>query len=102
MNLIKHINRQIIFSIRNFGPGKRTLGLIDHIKKELNEIQDAPDDLEEWIDVILLAIDGAWRSGHTDKKIVDGLDAKLLKNEKRTYPDWRTADPNKAIEHIRS
>ena len=30
------------------------------------------------------------------------MTAKQVKNEARTWPDWRTADPNKAIEHDRS
>jgi hypothetical protein len=30
------------------------------------------------------------------------LKAKQTKNENREWPDWRTAAPGKAIEHIRS
>ena len=102
MDLIKHLHRQIAFSLKNFGPGPRTKGVIDHIHKELGEIEAAPHDLEEWVDVVLLALDGAWRSGHTPEQIVAGIEAKLTKNEGRSYPDWRTADPDKAIEHIRA
>jgi hypothetical protein len=29
------------------------------------------------------------------------FEAKLAKNEKREWPDWRTADPNGPIEHVR-
>lgn len=101
MNLIEHLNRQISFSSKTFGPGNRTQGVIDHIRKELVEIEAAPDDLEEWIDVITLALDGAWRAGFTPKEIAKGLQVKLTKNEQRQWPDWREADPEKAIEHIR-
>jgi hypothetical protein len=34
--------------------------------------------------------------------IIDAVHAKLARNEKRTWPDWRTAEPGKAIEHDRS
>jgi hypothetical protein len=38
---------------------------IKHIKKELDdEIAHDPLDLGEWIDVIILGLDGAWRTGH--------------------------------------
>jgi hypothetical protein len=50
----------------------------------------------------MLAFDGAWRSGHSPEQIVEAYAAKLAKNEKRVWPDWRTADPNKAIEHTRT
>lgn len=101
MDLIKHLERQRNFSLKTFGPGRRTEGVIDHISKELGEIRKDPTDLMEWIDVILLACDGAWRAGHSPEDIAAALDAKLTKNENRDWPDWRTADPNKAIEHVR-
>jgi hypothetical protein len=102
LDLIKHLHRQMAFSRKNFGPDKRTQGVLDHIRKELVEIEAAPHDLEEWIDVVNLAFDGAWRAGFTPEQIATGLEAKMTKIEGRTYPDWRTADPNKAIEHIRA
>jgi hypothetical protein len=100
-DLVQHIQRQMRFSVNTFGPGMRTKGVCDHIRKELLEIEAAPGDLEEWIDVLILAIDGAWRSGATSEEIVEQLQAKQTKNEGRTWPDWRTADPDKAIEHRR-
>ncbi len=100
-SLIAIIDRQTKFSLKVFGPGPRDAGLIDHIKKELKEIEQAPGDLEEWIDVIILALDGAWRNGYTSHEILDALNAKQTKNEKRQWPDWKTAEPGKAIEHIR-
>ncbi|WP_200179147.1 dATP/dGTP pyrophosphohydrolase domain-containing protein [Ectothiorhodospira mobilis] len=100
-DLVAHMRRQIAFSKRAFGPGGRCQGLADHIRKELEEIEAAPYDLEEWIDVVLLAFDGAWRSGHTAEQVAAGLEAKLTKNEGRDWPDWQSADPTKAIEHNR-
>lgn len=101
-DFLAHISRHMEFSQRTFGPGPRAAGVVDHIRKELREIEAAPHDLEEWIDVLMLALDGAWRSGATPEQIVSQLVAKQTKNEGRKWPDWRTAPPGKAIEHDRS
>jgi len=101
MNLTEHLERQRAFSQRTFGPGTRTDGIIDHIRKELKEIKADPYDLSEWIDVIILALDGAWRVGYEPEEITAALVAKQTKNESRAWPDWRTVAPDKAIEHIR-
>lgn len=101
-DLKTHLRRQIAFSLKTFGPGRRTQGVCDHIRKELNEIERAPNDVNEWVDVILLAFDGAWRSGATEDQIIAALAAKQAINEQRDWPDWRTADLNKAIEHTRT
>lgn len=101
-DLVQHLVRQRAFSEHTFGPGIRTQGVADHIRKELIEIEGAPDDLDEWVDVILLALDGAWRAGYSPEEICLGIQRKQLRNEARTWPDWRTQDPNKAIEHVRS
>ncbi len=97
-----HIARQRRFSRRTFGPGPRTAGVLDHIRKELREIEDDPADLGEWVDVIILALDGAWRAGHEPQAIIDAVIAKQARNEARGWPDWRTADRDKAIEHDRT
>jgi Protein of unknown function (DUF550) len=100
-DLVAHLARQWRFSQRTFGPGVRTAGVIDHIRKELIEIERAPLDLKEWVDVILLAFDGAQRAGNTPEVIAGAIDAVQTRNECRNWPDWRTADPDKAIEHKR-
>lgn len=100
-DLIAHLRRQSEFFIRTFGPGERTAGVIHHIRKELMEIEAQPDDLSEWIDVILLALDGASRVGFSPEEIAQALADKQTLNESRQWPDWRTAEPGKAIEHIR-
>lgn len=93
---------QRAFSSVAFGPHARPAGTVDHIRKELVEIEADPTDVKEWIDVAILALDGAWRAGHEPEDIERALFAKLEKNKARTWPDWRTADPTKAIEHARA
>ena len=97
-----HLERQRQWSAATFGPGPRTAGVIDHIRRELAEVEAAPDDLGEWVDLVILGFDGAWRAGHEPQTIIDAVIAKQVRNESRTWPDWRTADPGKAIEHIRT
>lgn len=83
-DLVAHLRRQASFSERTFGPGERVAGVCDHIRKELREVEaDAAagvPTLSEWIDVIILAFDGAWRSGATPEQIVSALIAKQTKN----------------------
>src|SRR4051812_41518412 len=79
-DLVAHLERQRAFSERTFGPGVRTDGVCDHIRKELTEIAASPHDLSEWIDVVLLALDGAWRAGFTPLEIAQALAAKQAKN----------------------
>ena len=100
-DLVAHLRRQRDWSERTFGPGKRTAGLLDHIRKELREIEADPADVYEWIDVVILALDGAWRHGHTPESITTALVEKQAKNEARAWPDWRTAPEGKGIEHER-
>jgi hypothetical protein len=57
--------------------------------------------MSEWADIIILAFDGALRAGHTPEHIIAGILSKQRKNEARRWPDWRTATPGKAVEHIR-
>lgn len=96
-----HLRRQRAWSSRTFGPGVR-LGVLDHIRKELDEIAADPSDLSEWVDVVILALDGALRAGHEPQSVIDAIHAKQSVNESRTWPDWRTLPANKAIEHDRS
>jgi len=102
MNLIDYIERQIAFSDKTFGPGQRTKGVLQHIRKELQEIEQDPTDLTEWVDVIILALDGAWRAGYSAPTICGALEVKLNKNIRREWPDWRTMSEDTAIEHKRT
>lgn len=101
-DLVEHLQRQRAFSESTFGPGQRLQGVLDHIRKELVEVEESGGSLAEWVDVILLAFDGAWRADNTPERIAEAIAAKQAKNESRTWPDWRTAEPGKAIEHVRT
>jgi len=95
-----HLHRQREWSTKTFGPGTRAKGVVDHIRKELCEIESDPKDLTEWIDVVILALDGAWRSGASPEQIIGALVMKQTKNENRNWPDWRTMSEDQAICHV--
>lgn len=100
-NFIEYLEAQIAFSEKTFGPPRGSKGVIDHIKKELKEIEENPEDLEEWVDLMILSFDGAWREGYSPEEMMLGLWKKLkINSEQRVWPDWRTCVPGKAIEHI--
>lgn len=104
----KYLDERAAWSIETFGPldhqrDTRAAAILDHIRKELLEIERAPHDLEEWIDVISLALDGALRcAGAASTEILPALVAKLEKCKARPWPDWRTHPPGQATEHVRS
>jgi len=100
-DFVDFINRQHAFSQCTFGPGERTEGVLAHIAKEAAEVCSNPDDVFEWVDIILLAIDGALRRGFSAYSIVLALQKKLDINKARRWPDWRTAPVDSAIEHLK-
>lgn len=86
MNLISYISNQIEWSRMTFGGGKRTIGITEHIKKEIEEVKEDTDRFEEWIDIVILALDGAWRAGATAGQIVGRLEEKQAINIRRVWP----------------
>jgi dATP/dGTP diphosphohydrolase len=112
MDLKQHLLRQMAFSHATFGPGERMDGVIDHIRKELEEVEQSGGSSSEWVDVVILALDGltrqlAYCSGQRDdpthiaSMACNIIESKQSRNEARDWPDWRTAEPGKAIEHVR-
>lgn len=101
-NLAEFIKHQKDFSSRAFGPNFRWKGIVEHIRKELKEIESNPTDLFEWIDVAILALDGAWRAGYEPEQICLALNEKLEKNKSRSWPDWRELLEDGVIEHDRT
>ncbi len=95
------LERKNDWSARTFGPGDRTTALLAHIRKELDEIAADPGDVVEWVDLVFLATEGAFRVGHSPAAIIAAMQAKLARNEARTWPDWRTVPAGQPIEHVR-
>lgn len=100
-DLADWIDEKHSWSLATFGPGARFAGVLAHIRKELAEIEAAPGDLREWIDVILLALDGAARAGYNGAAIVAALQAKQRQNTERQWPAPTPENHDQAIEHIK-
>lgn len=112
LDLEQHLIRQMAFSHATFGPGERTAGVSDHIRKELIEVEQSDGSADEWVDVVILALDGLTRrlafigGDRSDPARVAEMAVKMIvdkqtRNEARAWPDWRTAPAGKAIEHVR-
>jgi hypothetical protein len=99
VNLTNYVVDQREWSKRTFGPGRRTMGLTRHIEKEIEEIRKDPLDLMEWVDVVILALDGAWRAGHSPDAIADALLLKQDLNMRRTWPKGMGED--EPTEHVK-
>lgn len=106
LDLLSHLEHQRDWSLRTFGPHDRQHGVIDHVRRELEEIElelnyglGREQLLGEWVDVIILGLDGAWRSGHTPAEVVEAIIEKQRRNESRRWPDWRGLPVDRAIEH---
>ena len=103
VDFLDYVIRHQYWSQRAFGPARPKTDvprLLSHIRKELVEIEQHPQDCEEWVDPIILCIDGAWRSGHSAYTIASTLKRKQEKNmiRKWTIP----SDPTTPIEHDRT
>lgn len=120
-----HLIRQMVFSKATFGLGPRTNGVLNHIEKEIVEVRKELKKMEdrdptssgqhslsdEWVDLVILSLDGLSRSvwatyphlkaHEIAPMVIELIESKQGKNELRDWPDWRTADPEKAIEHVR-
>ena len=97
--LQQYADIQRLWSLVTFGPDRRTVGLAKHIQKELLEIQADPDDVREWIDVIILAIDGYWRHGGRPEELAQMLQEKQRINIDRAWPAPLPED--QPTEHLR-
>jgi hypothetical protein len=100
VDLEAYLNRQREWSEKTFGPGKRVGGITKHIAKELDEIREHPSDLMEWVDVMILAMDGYWRNGGDPKRLFSMLLEKQGVNFQRKFPMPTSED--EPVEHDRS
>lgn len=92
------IARQHEWSQRTFGTHTDTEGNCKHIEKELVEVRANPGDVFEWVDIAMLAVDGALRNGFTPEQIIDAYANKVAINLTR---EWAKGGPGEPIEHVR-
>ena len=75
------------FSFKTFGsPEVRScVEPLIHLKEEVNELIENPNDEMEWADCFLLLLDAAWRKGYSVDNLVEFASKKLEINKKRTW-----------------
>lgn len=73
-------------------------GPLKHLAKEVEETLKAPDDLEEYADLLFLVFDSTRRAGFTYHQLRKAVTAKLEKNRARKWPKPTSDQP---VEHIR-
>ncbi len=107
-----HLTRQMAWSRATFGPGESRDRVLDHLTKEIAEVRGSGGESAEWVDLVILSLDGLtrrlWAASNYEKSAdeiaetaVKMIVGKQGRNERRDWPDWRTSDPSKAIEHVR-
>lgn len=112
MDLTQWLETQIAWSRKTFGTEPRLEGILKHIEKEIVEVRKDPTDAKEWIDIAILALDGAWRAkqahyvSQIEAKVIatlvtETLQAKSLENMfVRSWPPPGAAD--QPVEHVRA
>lgn len=110
-----YLLRQMAFSRGTFGPYERFNGVLNHLEKEIKELREIANRQgrpSEWVDIVILGLDGLTRSikagspsishDYVAATAVQMIVKKLATNELRDWPDWRAFSGDEAIEHDRS
>lgn len=84
------------------GADDNHVGVLAHARKEIAEIENVKgQDLEEWIDGLILFTDGAMRCGFTPQNIIEMWEFKNAKNVERKWPPIGSVPRGQPVEHIR-
>jgi len=100
IDLGRFIDDKAEWSRRTFGIEYNHRRILNHIRKELVEIEEDPSDPMEWVDVIFLALDGLSRQGLWGAQVVALMQDKHKINLGRTFAPF---DPHsdQPGEHVR-
>lgn len=97
--LLFRTNReQAIWSQKTFGTDEERgpTGALEHLKLEANECIEAPDDIVEYADCLLLLLDANRRAGFGLMELVQAAYDKLQVNKER---DWIVPDGDSPTLH---
>lgn len=75
------------------------IGPLKHLSREAIEAAEAPNNLTEYADCLLLLLDASRRAGFSVLQLVTAAGNKLLTNKKRKWKKPQAAD--EPIEHVR-
>jgi len=127
MDLHRIYEKHCAWSRKTFGPiaNRDISGVLEHLRKELDEVKEASDILtelqaeppgsftgtvernrakgdfvEEVADVLILGMELANVMGITPTHLCSTLTNKQFKNEERKWPSIEDQEPGKPIEHL--
>jgi hypothetical protein len=83
------------FQLSRF-PGQTVSGKLNHLVKELGELRDAPGDITEHADCLILLLGIAALCGFTIDDLLAAARAKMVVNENR---QWHAADADGVYRH---
>ena len=79
-----------------FGKRSDPSGPLKHLKEEVDEVLERPDDVEEWADCLLLLLDAARIKGIDACSLLLACQSKLEKNKQRK---WGKPDSDGIFRH---
>ena len=89
-------DRVILFQRRNF-PDQTLAAKLEHLRREVVELQDNPRDLSEWADVFILILGSANKAGLAAPELIALAHEKMAINENRK---WGPADKHGVHHHL--
>jgi hypothetical protein len=85
------------WSDATFGADRTGLPALHHLREEVGEVIDHPDDLLEWADCLMLLLDAARRRGIP---IADLMSAAVVKLDICKRRQWGEPDENGVVHHV--
>lgn len=92
MDFLNFLTEKKRWSYQTFGEGYKLEKICKHIESELVEIRETPNDLYEWVDLILLALDGALRVAKSPMAVLSTIYKKHQINVDREWVDTVSED----------
>lgn len=84
------------FTDETFG-GSTVESKMAHLREEIQEVIDAPEDKMEWADCMILLLDAARRAGLSMDDLHQAIEDKLAINMKRK---WGAPDKDGVVRHV--
>lgn len=87
------------WSDRTFGDHRDPRRTLRHLIREVQEAHDAPGDMQEYADILLLLLDASRRAGLTIREVEQAAWWKFDKDLQ--YRTWGEPDAEGVVEHVR-
>ena len=81
-----------------FGKDRKPESILQHLKKEIEELLEDPSSLEEYADVGILWLNAAKKAGYDVDDLYFAIVGKMWVNKCRK---WGKMDENGVVEHLR-